>query len=521
MSVGGASEAAQQRDRPCRVAVSGTSGFVGRVLAAELTRRGFDVVRISRADIEAMRSGSIDTAGLAGCACAIHLAARAHVLRETDTDPMAAFRHVNRDLTVAFAQACASAGVRRFVFVSSIGVNGSSSCRPFRADDPPAPDEPYAVSKLEAERGIWEIARTGGLDVVVVRPPLVYGPDAKGNFRRLMKLASMPVPLPFGRISARRTLISVWNLADLLIRCIEHPDAAGRVFLAGDAEDVSLPELLTYLRSAMGRRPALLPVPESLMRLATGVIGRRHVYEKLTASLQVATDETFRVLEWKPPLSLREGLSATVRMDAEHRAAVKPQSSGRRHASDAAKRLFDTGVALIALVVLAVPMLLIGAIVAATSRGPILYWSDRIGRNNTVFRMPKFRSMYVGTPPVATHLLTNPAAHITPVGQFLRKSSLDELPQLWSVLTGDMSLVGPRPALFNQYDLIEARTAAGVHVLRPGITGWAQVNGRDELPIPAKVAFDAQYLAARSLLFDARILLLTGLRVLRRDGVSH
>ncbi len=196
-------------------------------------------------------------------------------------------------------------------------------------------------------------------------------------------------------------------------------------------------------------------------------------------------------------------------------------TAGTRTVYGQVKRLFDVVVALVASVVLAGPMLLVAVVVAATSRGPVLYWSDRIGRSNAIFKMPKFRSMYVGTPPVATHLLADPDAHITPVGKFLRKSSLDELPQLWSVLVGDMSLVGPRPALFNQDDLIEARTAAGVQVLRPGITGWAQVNGRDELPIPDKVALDAAYLRQRSFWLDVRILRMTLWKVVRSDGVSH
>jgi O-antigen biosynthesis protein WbqP len=156
-----------------------------------------------------------------------------------------------------------------------------------------------------------------------------------------------------------------------------------------------------------------------------------------------------------------------------------------------------------------------------TLPGPALYWSDRVGRGNQIFRMPKFRSMRVGTPTVATHLLTNATSHLTPIGGFLRKSSLDELPQLWSILVGDMSFVGPRPALFNQHDLIELRTAQGVHELTPGLTGWAQVNGRDELPIPDKVALDAAYLRRQSLGFDLRILWMTFVKVLRRDGVSH
>jgi len=185
------------------------------------------------------------------------------------------------------------------------------------------------------------------------------------------------------------------------------------------------------------------------------------------------------------------------------------------------KRIFD----LLLVVIIGLPalpvMLLVYVAVKLTSPGPALYWSDRVGRQNALFRMPKFRSMRIGTPAVATHLLTDPSAHLTPIGSFLRKSSLDELPQLWSILTGDMSFVGPRPALFNQDDLIALRTEKGVHELTPGLTGWAQVNGRDELPIPRKVALDEVYLRERSLWFDLRILWLTFVKVLRRDGVTH
>jgi len=176
---------------------------------------------------------------------------------------------------------------------------------------------------------------------------------------------------------------------------------------------------------------------------------------------------------------------------------------------------------LVAAAILAVPVLLVAILVRCTSPGPILYWSDRVGRHNRIFRMPKFRSMRVDTPSVATHLLDNPDRWLTPVGSFLRKSSLDELPQLWSILSGDMSLVGPRPALFNQDDLIALRTELGVHNLVPGLTGWAQINGRDELPIPEKVRLDAEYLRRQSLLFDMKILWLTVLKVVRKDGVSH
>lgn len=185
------------------------------------------------------------------------------------------------------------------------------------------------------------------------------------------------------------------------------------------------------------------------------------------------------------------------------------------------KRVFDIVLGCLAALVLLVPVLLVAIAVRLTSQGPALYWSDRVGRNNVIFKMPKFRSMRVGTPAVATHLLADARSHLTPIGSFLRKSSLDELPQLWSILAGHMSFVGPRPALFNQQDLIDLRTEQGVHTLVPGLTGWAQVNGRDELPIPDKVKLDVAYLQRQSLWFDIRILWLTFIKVLRRDGVSH
>lgn len=185
------------------------------------------------------------------------------------------------------------------------------------------------------------------------------------------------------------------------------------------------------------------------------------------------------------------------------------------------KRLFDVALALFASIVLAIPVAIVALAVRITSDGPALYWSDRVGRNNKLFKMPKFRSMRIGTPAVATHLLRDASTYLTPIGSFLRKSSLDELPQLWSILVGDMSFVGPRPALFNQHDLIALRTKNGVENLLPGLTGWAQVNGRDELPIPEKVKLDVQYLQRQSLIFDLRILWLTFVKVLRRDGVTH
>lgn len=185
------------------------------------------------------------------------------------------------------------------------------------------------------------------------------------------------------------------------------------------------------------------------------------------------------------------------------------------------KRMFDITIALSLLILLSIPMLIIALLVKITSEGPALYWSDRVGRNNRIFKMPKFRTMQIHTPAVATHLLNDSEQYLTPIGSILRKSSLDEFPQLFNILKGDISFVGPRPALFNQDDLIELRTKKGIHKLMPGLTGWAQINGRDDLPIPAKVDFDEYYLKNGSFLFDLKILWMTPFKVIRLEGVKH
>lgn len=185
------------------------------------------------------------------------------------------------------------------------------------------------------------------------------------------------------------------------------------------------------------------------------------------------------------------------------------------------KRILDLLLCITSMIIFFIPFCICAMLIKCSSRGPVLYWSDRVGLNNEIFRMPKLRTMRIGTPVIATHLLTNPEQFLSPVGGFLRKSSLDELPQLWSILCGDMSVVGPRPALFNQHNLIEMRTTCGVHTVRPGLTGWAQVNGRDELPLPEKVRFDHDYLQLQSLAFDLKVIVLTFLKVVRREGVVH
>lgn len=216
-----------------------------------------------------------------------------------------------------------------------------------------------------------------------------------------------------------------------------------------------------------------------------------------------------------PKLKTKSGQNKT----KESTAALKIEY--RKNEEHQMKRLADLILALIAATILSIPFIIVALMVRFTSTGPVIYWSNRVGRYNKIFRMPKFRTMRVDTPAVATHLLSNPDQYLTPVGSFLRKSSLDELPQLWSILVGDMSFVGPRPALYNQDDLIALRTEKNVHTIVPGLTGWAQINGRDELPIPQKVELDAYYLQHQSLFLDIKILFLTFFKVIKRDGVTH
>lgn len=306
-----------------KVLVTGATGFVGGPVCAGLAASGFQVFGAVRRP-SALPPGVQPVSGpdlgpeadwsrtLAGMEAVVHLAARAHVMAETEADPLALFRRVNRDGTLRLAAQAAEAGVRRLVFVSSVKVNGEASIpgRPFRADDPPAPRDPYGISKAEAEAGLAELAARTGLEVAVIRPPLIHGPGVKGNLASLMRAISRGLPLPLGAIDNRRSLLGVANLADLVRLCLTHPDAAGGTFLAGDGEDVSSPELVRLMAAAMGRRAVLLPVPVGMMRLGLGLLGRAAVLDRLAGWLQVDDRPTRERLGWSPPLSLEAGLAA-------------------------------------------------------------------------------------------------------------------------------------------------------------------------------------------------------------------
>ena len=302
-----------------KLVVTGASGFVGRTLASLLQSNGDSVLGVCRSAGElGFPATTLPSFGdtdalkqpLSDAEVVIHCAARVHVMQDKVTDPLSVFREVNRDLTLKLARLAADNGVKRFVFLSSVKVNGesTSSSRPFRPDDTPAPEDPYGISKLEAEQGLQQIALETGMEVVIIRPPLVYGPGVKGNFASMIKLVEKGLPLPFGAIDNRRSLVGLDNLVDLIITCIDHPSAANQLFLVSDGEDLSTSGLLRRVAKAMGKPSRLIPVPAVLLQLGATVLGKKAVGQRLLGSLQVDISSTRERLDWTPPLSVDEGL---------------------------------------------------------------------------------------------------------------------------------------------------------------------------------------------------------------------
>lgn len=311
------------------ILVTGATGFVGSALVADLAARGMPFRAASRlarpghVAVGEINAGTDWQAALAGVDTVIHLAARVHVMDDRAADPLAAFRASNVDATLNLARQAAAAGVRRLVFVSSIKVNGEATApgQPYRETDTPRPVDPYGQSKLEAERALFELAGQTSMQIVVVRPPLVYGAGVRANFAALFRLAGRGVPLPFGAVHNRRSMVNVRNLSDFLLTCATHPAAAGEVFLVSDGADVSTAGLLATMAAALQRPSRLIPVPVWLMTGVAGLAGRSAVGQRLFGSLQVSTDKAATLLGWHAPLTLQDGLQDM----AEH---LRDQSAG-------------------------------------------------------------------------------------------------------------------------------------------------------------------------------------------------
>lgn len=303
--------------------VTGANGFVGKVLCRQLAADGQKIVGSARSAVDlgagvqsvvvpSLAAGTNWSSVLARVDVVVHLAARVHVMRDTSADPLAAFRAVNLHGSTNLARQAAAAGVRRFVYVSSIKVNGEHTERkPFSEDDPPAPQDPYAVSKWETEQALYEISRATGMDVVIVRPPLVYGPGVKANFYRLLALAHKGLPLPLAAIQNRRSMVYLGNLVDALMACAVKPQAAGQTFLVCDNESTSTPQLVQKLAIAMHRPSRLFPVPVWALRMAAGVAGKTTIIDRLTQSLEIDGTKICSELDWQPPYTLEQGLQAT------------------------------------------------------------------------------------------------------------------------------------------------------------------------------------------------------------------
>lgn len=303
----------------CKVLVTGASGFLGGSLMRAFSRQShISVIGSIRRPISGEEQntqciGELSaitdwSSALNDVQVVIHAAARAHVRHDDVADPLAEYRRVNVEGTLNLARQAAKAGVKRFIFISSIGVNGNINTRPFTASDQANPAEPYAQSKWEAEQGVWRVQQETGMEVVIIRPPLVYGRNAPGNFGSLVRWIEMGIPLPLGAISNKRSLVAIDNLVDLIIRCIDHPAAANQVLLAGDGEDFSTTELLRGVGKAMGKPARLIPVPAGLLEFGATLLGKKAMAQRLLGSLQVDITKTCELLDWTPPCTVEEGL---------------------------------------------------------------------------------------------------------------------------------------------------------------------------------------------------------------------
>lgn len=299
--------------------LTGANGFLGSRLSKVLqskpglnltaaVRCRFEILDVDIVQVQDINANTDWSLALAGQQAVIHLAARAHIMKSVVADPLAEFRSVNVDGTLNLARQAAQLGVKRFIFISSIGVNGNINTLPFTEDDGPAPTGAYAQSKWQAERGLWQIQRETDMEVVIIRPPLVYGPNAPGNFGSLMRWVEKGIPLPLGAIYNQRSLVAVDNLVDLILTCIDHPAAANEVFLAGDGHDLSTSELLRGVAKAMGRPSRLIPLPASFLMMGASLLGKKSMAQRLLGSLQVDISKARNLLGWEPPISVEEGL---------------------------------------------------------------------------------------------------------------------------------------------------------------------------------------------------------------------
>ena len=477
--------------------ITGANGFVGSALIKKVAKQSVFSVNAALRDaslvfpvgVKLFQSDDLGanydwSTALRRVDVVIHTAACTQTIDDGTEETLAMFRRVNVEGTLKLARQAVVAGIKRFIFISSIKVNGETTPfeQPYTADDLPNPADLYGVSKLEAEQGLQQLASETGMEVVIIRPPLVYGYGVKANFHSMMCWLAKGIPLPLGAIHNKRSLVALDNLVDLIVTCIDHPAAANQIFLVADGEDLSTPDLLRRMAVAMEKPLYLIPVPVRGLELGASLFGKREIFRRLCGSLQVDISKTQQLLDWKPPTSVDQGLEKTAK------GFINSVATSRKK-QKRLLRWFDILFSLFGLFIFS-PLWLLIALVGLFDTGSPVFFQERVGRHRKSFVLVKFRTMSRDTVSVASHLVHRDA--VTSWGRFLRRTKLDELPQLWNVLQGTMSLVGPRPCLFNQHELIAERECRDVFAVRPGITGLAQIKGIDMSTPQLLAEIDAQ-----------------------------
>lgn len=463
------------------ILVTGANGFIGQALVKNLLETKHNVIACVRQSvkptldceyrfIDKLDSNTDWEQVLQGIDVVVHCAGKASVSKDDKNNPSKSLKEVNTAATLNLAKQAVDMGIQRFIFLSSIKVNGEYSLpnQPFTPEVTTPPSDPYGYSKYKAELGLKEIANNSTMDYIIIRPTLVYGENVKGNFHSLMKWTYKGVPLPIGGIKKNlRSLVYVDNLVDFIVTCIEHKNAKNEVFLISDDDDISTASLLEEISKGLGVKNKAVNIPPKLIDTAASAVGKSSVAQRLSGSLQVDISKAKNLLDWKPKYSTSESIQKTAKSYKSNLMASK---------SMVLQRPLDIMFSATGLVV-ASPLLIGATAIGYLDTGSPLFIQERVGKDQKPFKLIKFRTMKLDTASVASHLADN--SSITKLGKVLRKTKLDELPQLINVLKGEMSLVGPRPNLFNQSDLIEARERMGVYKVLPGITGLAQLSGID------------------------------------------